>query len=63
MMLIRRQGEEIEGINKFEIRKNPRKTAVRPPWTAPNRPKIQRESIAVEGTPLENEVPGSTGRR
>jgi hypothetical protein len=63
IMLMRRQGAEIKGINKFEIRKDPRKTAVRPPWTPPNSPKIQKENIAVEGTPLENEIPGSTGRR
>ena len=63
MILMRRQGAEIKGINKFEIQKDPHKTAVRPPWTPPNSPKIQKESIAVEGTASENEIPGSNGRR
>lgn len=63
MMLMRRQGTEIKVINKFEIRKDPHKTAVRPPWTPPNSPKIQKENIAVEGTASENETPGSNGRR
>jgi hypothetical protein len=63
MMLMRQQGVEIKGINKFEIRKDSHKAAVRPPWTPPNSPKSQRENIAVEGAPSENEVPVSTGRR
>jgi len=63
MMLIRRQGAEINGINKFEIRKDPHKTAVRPPLTPPNSPKIQKENIALDGTASEHEIPGSDGRR
>jgi hypothetical protein len=63
MMLMRRQGAEIKGINKFEIRKDPHKTVVRPPWTPPNSPKVQKGYIAVEGTASENEIPGSNGRR
>lgn len=63
MMLTRRQGAEFKGINKFEIRKDPRQTAVRPPWTPPNSPKMQKENTSMNGTASENEMPGSNGRR
>jgi hypothetical protein len=63
MMLMQRQGSEIMDINKFEIRMDPYKTAVRPPWTPPNNPKIQKGNIVVDGTASENETPGSNGRK
>jgi hypothetical protein len=63
MKVMQGQGVQIQGMNKFEIRKHPNQTAVRPPWTPPNSPKMQKESTAVEETDLANEVPGSNGRR
>ncbi len=63
MMLPRWQGPEIRGINKFEIRKDSHKTAVRPPRNPPNSPKMQKGSVAMEGLALENEIPGSGSRR
>jgi hypothetical protein len=63
MMLTCQHGAEIKGINKFEIGENPHKTTVRPPWTPPNSPKIQKEKIAVDGRTLGHEPPGFNGRR
>lgn len=62
-MLMRQQEAEFKGINKFEMRKDVHQTTVRPPWTPPNSPKMQKENIAMKGTASEKEMPGSNGRR
>lgn len=63
MTLMCRQSGEVNGINEFEIQKDPQQTAVRPPWTPPKSPEMEGGKIAVGKPVLSNEMPGSKGDR